>query len=346
MPYHVALTGLPSAGKSSLFQALTGKEVPRADYPFSTVEPNEGVFPLPDEGLEILGRLTGIAKRSPASLILHDVAGLVEGAHRGEGMGNEFLSHIREADLLLLVVPCFDAPWTAANKEGSAAASEVIFTEFLLADLALVEKAIPKWEKQARLDRRSGEDLRRIREAKALLERGEAPFGLKTPLPLFTQKPLIVVANGTDESAVAAAAALARRKGVPFCQLDADFLCELAVMPPAERGEMLAEMPALRRGMLDLTDNILRALSLVRFYTLAGGREIRAHLVSASTPCVEAAGKVHSQMQEGFIRAEALSFDDFTACGSWEKAKAKGLVRTRKKEDRVRDRDVLLFHFH
>ena len=365
MGFNCGIVGLPNVGKSTLFNALTETAAAEAaNYPFTTIEPNVGRVPVPDARLDQLGRVTKADKIVPTSLEFTDIAGLVRGASRGEGLGNRFLAQIREVDAIVHVLRCFDGEVT--HVEGSVDPlrdAETVETELMLADLDSVERQLETAVKRARGGEeeakarlavlepvvaalRDGRPAREVRVAKEL----EPIFAR---LHLLTVKPVLDVAN-VDEDSLAAGgnayservAGRARVEGEGFVVVSAAIEAEVAALSdPAERREFLESLGLKETGL----DRVIRAgyelLDLITFFT-SGPKEARAWTVERGTPAARAAGLVHSDFERGFIRAETYTWDDFVACGGEAGAKEAGKMRSEGRDYVVRDGDVIRFRFN
>ena len=362
MSLSIGIVGLPNVGKSTLFNALTRASVLASNYPFATIEPNVGIVGIPDPRLTALAGLYDSAKIIEATVRFVDIAGLVRGASKGEGLGNQFLSHIRETDAICQVVRVFTDP-DVSHVDGDVAPErdiETIATELILADLQTLEKAAPRLAKEAK----SGKDAERNRAAAAAaaaqellnggttLFAGAAGAGIDLAdlrdLQLLTAKPFLYVFN-VDESELADAA-LQDRLAAAVAPAQAVFLdakteSELAELSPEDAAEMLAELGLGEPGLDQLARAGFAALGLSTFLT-AGPKESRAWTIPVGATAPEAAGVIHTDFQRGFIKAEIVSFDDLMAAGSVAAARAVGKARIEGKDYVMRDGDVVEFRFN
>lgn len=357
MALSIGIVGLPNAGKSTLFNALTKNNVLAANYPFATIEPNVGVVGVPDARLGKLADLFGSAKQLPATVQFVDIAGIVRGASEGEGLGNKFLSHIRESDAICQVTRVFrdDDVTHVDGKVSPADDISTIQTELILADLQTVEKAIPRLEKETRLKKEAGVTLEAVRVAQKHLEAGTPIIATDVDrdaireLMLMTAKPYLFVFNcDADELADESLKQQMRDLVAPAeaIFLDAKFEAELVELGDEDEArEMLAEMGVEEPGLDVLARVGFETLGLQTYLT-AGPKESRAWTIKKGATAPEAAGVIHTDFQRGFIKAEIVSFDDLMQAGSMAAAKAAGKVRMEGKDYIMSDGDVVEFRFN
>ncbi len=357
MALTIGIVGLPNAGKSTLFNALTKNHVLAANYPFATIEPNVGVVGVPDDRLGTLAGIFSSAKILPATVEFVDIAGIVKGASEGEGLGNKFLSHIRESAAICQVTRVFrDEDVTHVDGEVNPESDiSTIQTEMILADLQTVEKAIPRLEKEARGDKARAANLAATQEAKEALEAGTPILATKIDpalvreLSLLTSKPYIYVFNCDADELGDEALKEQMRKIVAPAEaifLDAKFEAELVELgDDDEAREMLAEMGVDEPGLDVLARVGFDTLGLQTYLT-AGPKEARAWTIRKGATAPEAAGVIHTDFQKGFIKAEIVSFEDLVAAGSMASAKSAGKVRMEGKDYVMADGDVVEFRFN
>jgi len=331
----VGIVGLPNVGKSSLFNLLTHAGAQVAKFPFTTIDRNIGMVAIPDERIEKIVEITKSPKMKYASIEFLDIAGLIKDAHKGEGLGNKFLAHIRDVDLVVHVLRCFTAPDVAYTscQLSPAGDREIVLTELLLADLEIVERRIDKIKKAAEYR----DELLLLEKIKNDLACGKVPSSsLPADLPLLAVKPEIVVLNLDDEGR--------------FCndqdgyRLSVGLEEEIADFTQEEKEELRKDAGLDPGGVDGLIKLCLNRLSIMIFYTIKG-EEARAWPVPVGTKVFDAAGKIHTDMQRGFIKAEILSYSDFMKCGGFAEAQSRGCTKIEGKEYALQDGDIVLIKF-
>jgi hypothetical protein len=362
MGLQCGIVGLPNVGKSTLFNALTKAGIAAENYPFCTIEPNVGIVEVPDARLQALAAIVNPARVVPATVEFVDIAGLVAGASKGEGLGNQFLANIRETDAIAQVVRCFedDNVVHVAGRIDPLADVGVINTELALADLATVEKNLQRAQRAAKTGDKDNLRLAALLErVQAQLDQGRPARALElsaderkllAPLCLLTQKPVLYVANVheggfSDNPRLDTLAAHARAEGAEVVAVSAALESEIAGLPEEDKGAFLADMGLSEPGLDRLAHAAYRLLNLQTYFT-AGPKEVRAWTIHVGDTAPQAAGVIHSDFEKGFIRAEVIAYDDYVAHKGEAGARDAGKLRLEGKEYVVKDGDVMHFRFN
>ena len=363
----LGIVGLPNVGKSTLFNSLTKAGAESANYPFCTIDPNVGVVTVPDERLNVLGEMYHTKKIIPAAIEFVDIAGLVKGASKGEGLGNQFLANIREVDAIVHVVRCFEDS-NIVHVDGSIDPLrdiETINLELIFSDLEILERRISEAVRAARNDKTIAKELALMERIKAHLEDGKMAKSFDDindedeqqwleSYNLLTYKPVIFAANvaeddladdGASNAGVQAVREYAKREDCEVFVVCAEIEQEIAELDDDEKSMFLEELGLKESGLEKLIKASYSLLGLISYLT-AGEPEVRAWTIKKGTKAPQAAGKIHSDFERGFIRAEIVSYDDLMACGTYNAAKEKGLVRLEGKDYVVQDGDIILFRFN
>ena len=362
----LGIVGLPNVGKSTLFNSLTKAGAESANYPFCTIDPNVGVVTVPDERLNLLGDFYKSKKVTPAVIEFVDIAGLVKGASKGEGLGNQFLANIREVDAIVHVVRCFEDS-NVVHVDGSIDPLrdiETINLELVFSDLEILERRIAKVTKTARMDKEAAKELAFLEKVKAHLEEGQIAITLETEnededawlatYNLLTAKPVIYAANvaeddiaddGANNQYVQAVREYAAKQNSEVFVICAQIEEEISELDEDERKMFLEDLGLTESGLEKLVRASYHLLGLMSFLT-AGEDETRAWTIKIGTKAPQAAGKIHTDFERGFIKAEVVNYQDLLDCGSYAGAREKGLVRMEGKEYVVQDGDVILFRFN
>ena len=362
----LGIVGLPNVGKSTLFNSLTKAGAESANYPFCTIDPNVGVVTVPDERLNLLGDFYKSKKVTPAVIEFVDIAGLVKGASKGEGLGNQFLANIREVDAIVHVVRCFEDS-NVVHVDGSIDPFrdiETINLELVFSDLEILERRIAKVTKTARMDKEAAKELAFLEKVKAHLEEGQLAITLETEnededawlatYNLLTAKPVIYAANvaeddiaddGANNQYVQAVREYAAKQNSEVFVICAQIEEEISELDEDERKMFLEDLGLTESGLEKLVRASYHLLGLMSFLT-AGEDETRAWTIKIGTKAPQAAGKIHTDFERGFIKAEVVNYQDLLDCGSYAGAREKGLVRMEGKEYVVQDGDVILFRFN
>jgi GTP-binding protein YchF len=363
----LGIVGLPNVGKSTLFNSLTRAGAQAANFPFCTIDPNVGIVPVPDERIEKLGELYHTKKVTPATIEFVDIAGLVKGASKGEGLGNQFLANIREVDAIVHVVRCFEDT-NVIHVDGSvdpARDIETINIELIFSDLEILERRIAKVAKQARMDKTCAKEMELLAAVKAHLEQTKMARSFEVPddedmqawfsgYNLLTAKPTIYAANvaeddladdGAKNPYVAAVREMAKAENSEVFVVSAKLEEELSELEDDERADFLADLGVTGSGLDKLVAASYSLLGLISFLT-AGEDECRAWTIKKGTKAPQAAGKIHTDFERGFIKAEVVNYQDLLDNGSLSAAREKGIVGMEGKDYVVKDGDVILFRFN
>jgi GTP-binding protein YchF len=355
----IGIVGLPNAGKSSLFTALTGVAVPAANYPFTTIEPNVAVVAVPDDRLDAVAETVRATEVLPDTITFHDIAGLVAGAHRGEGLGNQFLAHIRETDAIVHVIRVHENP-EVVHPDGRVdplADLETVQTELIYADLEQAQRRLERVARVARGgDRGAIEEERVLSELIPALQRGRPASALHPPdtppdalraLSLLTAKPVLYVAN-VEEGSAQVPFELQRHaeaQGALVVALSARLEAELSELPPEEAGAIRAEFGLAQSGVEAVIHGAFSLLSLIAFFTADSDRPAHSWHMRDGLSAWHAAGMIHTDMQRGFVRAEVVPWDELVAARGYAGARERGSLRVEGRDYRVRDGDVILVKF-